>query len=33
MVQYDNNVVCPVMYPPLPIETTYVKVLGSNGKK
>ena len=33
MVQFDASIVCPVFFPPLPIETAFVKILGEQGKK
>ncbi|KNB42014.1 phosphoglyceromutase [Blastocystis sp. subtype 4] len=33
LVQYDDSSDCPIMVPPLPIQKTFVRVLGEAGKK
>ena len=33
LVQYDDSEACPVIAPPLPVEKTFVRVLGESGKR
>ena len=33
LVQYDDSEACPVIAPPLPVEKTFVRVLGEAGKR